>query len=454
MTLPELHPQFPDEIAPDAWANAVNEWLQWLMANSGGGGTVELINRSGETQPAGAVVIFDGANDQSFTVTDRQQDRRAAGILLEETEDEAAGKVLLLGGPTLVRVDGPVKRGEFIGSGTTEGDGTGLGSFLWLAGAVAVAVEDYAGPDPGMVSAVACLRIVQVWEPGIGYVAAGLSSTSVGMLDLDEYNPDTWTQRADMPSPARYGAGGAGIDGVLVVTGGADSWAGSSKYLDVDEYTPGANSWASKTDLPSPARLEHWVTVIAGKLVSGFGVNASSYYADLDEYTHGTDSWASKTDGPTGRAIGDNAPSPVSGKGYFIGGRTSGGAQSLNSEYDLGGDSWTAQTALISPARHNHGGMMLADRIYVAGGSTTGLFDNDELLPPGTWTSKTNTPSPARVESGTAEIGGRGYLMYGAATWGSGDLQDCDEYNPSGDSWTNKTNGPNPVRGWAAGMEV
>jgi hypothetical protein len=36
-----------------------------------------------------------------------------------------------------------------------------------------------------------------------GYIYGGV--TTVAIADCDEYDPDSWTSKTDLPAPARYG---------------------------------------------------------------------------------------------------------------------------------------------------------------------------------------------------------------------------------------------------------
>ena len=59
-------------------------------------------NKSGTSQTAGTVVIWDADNDTAFTTTTNQRDRRVAGVL-SDISNNSAGKVAVAGKRTTVK---------------------------------------------------------------------------------------------------------------------------------------------------------------------------------------------------------------------------------------------------------------------------------------------------------------------------------------------------------------
>jgi len=66
------------------------------------------------------------------------------------------------------------------------------------------------------------------------YVAGGYDGTN-RLQDCDEYDPstNTWTSKADMPTPGRSGPAAAAVSGKVYVVGGYD---GTNNLQDCDEY--------------------------------------------------------------------------------------------------------------------------------------------------------------------------------------------------------------------------
>ena len=81
-----------------------------------------------------------------------------------------------------------------------------------------------------------------------GYVYGG---TDIGnyLQDTDEYTPDVWVSKTDMPLPARYAQGVSTISNSMYNFGGSST---DGPVQDCDEYTP--DVWVSKSDMPAPKR--------------------------------------------------------------------------------------------------------------------------------------------------------------------------------------------------------
>jgi hypothetical protein len=73
-----------------------------------------------------------------------------------------------------------------------------------------------------------------------------------GLRDTDEFNPgsNAWTNKTDIPTPVRINHGAAAIGTKGYIYGGG----GLSNVADTDEYDP--DTWTSKTNLPF-ARTRH-----------------------------------------------------------------------------------------------------------------------------------------------------------------------------------------------------
>ena len=82
-----------------------------------------------------------------------------------------------------------------------------------------------------------------------GYVLGGYDGSD-SLKDTDEYNPDTWTSKTDMPSPERFYVSNNSILNKLYSYFGETNTPAEIK--DCDEYNP--DTWTSKTDGPSPCR--------------------------------------------------------------------------------------------------------------------------------------------------------------------------------------------------------
>jgi N-acetylneuraminic acid mutarotase len=113
------------------------------------------------------------------------------------------------------------------------------------------------------------------------YLAGGVGSGNILSGVLEVYDPATnaWTTKAPMLTP-RDRAGGAAINGLFYVTGGA----GSSDNRTVEVYDPASNSWATKAPLLT-GRSDLAAGVVGGKLYAVGGYNGVTLLGNSEAYT-------------------------------------------------------------------------------------------------------------------------------------------------------------------------
>ena len=213
----------------------------------------------------------------------------------------------------------------------------------------------------------------------IGYIAGGYD-TDV-LQDTDEYAPDTWTNKTDMPTPGRQYLAASTISNKGYIYCGY----GTASLQDTDEYNP--DTWTSKTDAPTPARSRLAASTISDKgyIYCGYG---SAALQDCDEYDPNT--WTSKTNAPT-PARQYLAASTILDKGYIYGGMSN--LQDTD-EYDP--DTWVSKTDMPTPGRAFLAATTINDKGYIFCGDSGGAIQDCDEYDPDTWTSKTDTPTPAR----------------------------------------------------------
>ena len=80
---------------------------------------------------------------------------------------------------------------------------------------------------------------------------------------------DTWTEKADMPTP-RYGLCARAAGGKIYAIGGVDDVP--EIVAVVEEYNPATDTWTQKANTPTPRRFMS-SAVVNGKIyaVGGFG---------------------------------------------------------------------------------------------------------------------------------------------------------------------------------------
>ena len=254
-----------------------------------------------------------------------------------------------------------------------------------------------------------------------GYIYGGYAGGASRLRITDEYVPNAWTNKTDMPLPNREQLAASTIGSSGYAYGGKD---GGSVLQDCDEYTP--DSWANKTDLPTPVRYTFAASTIGSSGYVYGGYSGSATLQDCDEYT--PDTWANKADMPTPARYSFTA-STIGSSGYVYGGY---GTSRLQDCDEYTPDSWANKTSMPAPARFYLASSTIGSSSYVYGGlDSTALQDCDEYTPD-TWTSKTDMPTPARRSLAASTIGSSGYVYGGYTTFA-----DTDEYTP--DTWVNKT---------------
>lgn len=204
-----------------------------------------------------------------------------------------------------------------------------------------------------------------------------------------------------------------------------------SALSDNDRYDVGAGTWSSLTNAVSPTRFFCQSFTITDTAYVCCGQSGGAL-SDNDSYT--VDSWTSKTSCTA--AANYLIPGAVAGNGYTI------HQDGSNFEYSPGGDSWSTQATRTPYAnRSQPTGFTIGDGVYSATGLTAGTSkETDKYEPSGdSWTSKSDHLTAKQQASGMT-IGGKGYVFSGLNTTGdgTGEWDDLDEYDPSGDSWTSK----------------
>ena len=133
-----------------------------------------------------------------------------------------------------------------------------------------------------------------------GYVFGGVQVGSTGLPDCDEFTAasNTWASKADMPTNHSAGrtSSVAGAIGSAAYVAGGNS-ASSFTTPACDEFTPASNTWANKTDVPSPGRARNGGFVISGILY----VCAASDANDCDSFNPSTNTWTAVSDYPSPR---------------------------------------------------------------------------------------------------------------------------------------------------------
>ena len=272
-----------------------------------------------------------------------------------------------------------------------------------------------------------------------GYIYGGWDSSY--LQDCDQYTPDVWVSKSNIPAPARYQLVASTLGSSSYIYGGFDG----VHLQDCDQYTP--DVWASKTNMPLPARRNLAASTIWSSGYIFGGSDGTFVLQDCDQYT--PDTWASKTDMPApGRLY--LAASAIGSSGYIYGGYSTSCLQDCD-QYTP--DVWVSKSNIPAPARYQLVASTIGSSGYIFGGSdgiSVIMQDCDEYTPD-VWVSKTDMPVPGRHHLAASTIGSSGYI-YGGRDLFVVRLQDCDEYTP--DAWASKTDIPAPARCYLAASTI
>ena len=253
---------------------------------------------------------------------------------------------------------------------------------------------------------------------------------------------DSWTQKADMPTP-RGMISTSVVDGVIYTIGG-----GTGPYSDfstVEAYDPKTDTWTTKINMPTPrAGLS---TCAVDGIIYAIGGHWSPGLATVEAYNPVTDNWTSKTPMPTSR--GFLSVSVVDGIIYAIGGceDVTGIGLSNVEAYDPKTDTWT-EKAPMPTARLLLTTCEVDGIIYAIGGASTftpgaSTLKTVEAYDPtaNSWTEKADMPT-LRGGHSISVVDRIIYAIGGVKYGGGPGLSTVEAYDPVTNIWTTKTDMP------------
>jgi RNA polymerase sigma factor (sigma-70 family) len=154
------------------------------------------------------------------------------------------------------------------------------------------------------------------------YVIGGTPDYIIGLSTVEEYDPLTgkWTKRSDMPT-ARAFLSTSIVNGKIYAIGGFLNLVPNAVSTPaVEEYDPVADTWTKKADMPTP-RAALCTCVLDGK-VYAIGGGSPELLGDdrraVEVYDPAIDTWTVKPIAPTIKY--DYAASVVDGRAYTFGG--------------------------------------------------------------------------------------------------------------------------------------
>ncbi|MFC1766226.1 kelch repeat-containing protein, partial [Planctomycetota bacterium] len=275
--------------------------------------------------------------------------------------------------------------------------------------------------------------------------------TAIVLASAGSAKADTWTRKADMPTPRWAHAIAVVNDKIYAIGGIATETArlNGKALAAVEEYDPATDTWTRKADMPAgmaatKAYGDAAPPVVDGKIyLMGGGTTGSAH---VDIYDPVIDTWSRGTNMPTPR---NNAATAIwNDKIYVFGGlRSFSQAQSLNRTevYDPKTDAWT-EAAPMPRGVWGHSANVVDDKIYVIGGGSAEKAEQiHQVYDPQTDTWTNAPPLPMAVRNfGASVLRGRIYVVGGWLNGSSVPYSDTWVYDPILDTWTASAPLPEP----------
>lgn len=213
------------------------------------------------------------------------------------------------------------------------------------------------------------------------YAVGGLNELGP-VRAVEVYNPttDTWTQKAGMPT-SRMGLATCAVNGKIYAIGGCKNFRAWSKTISgnclasVEEYDPITDTWTKKADMPTP-RAALGVGVVGGLIyVLGGTSDGRTACPAVEVYDPATDTWTSKGTMPEPRC--DLRAVIIGQKIYALGGLSGGWPGFVDDSavvftksvalYDPASNTWS-QKPDMNVRRADFAASVVDGRIYVFGG--------------------------------------------------------------------------------------
>ena len=157
------------------------------------------------------------------------------------------------------------------------------------------------------------------------YLGVGHSWKTKKLTTVEMYDPatDTWTQKADMPTPRSFLSTSV-MDGKIYAIGGMSNSNEQWRLETVEVYDPATDTWAKARDI-THARSCTAISVVNGEIYaiggrgwSGVQNEPDPYLSSVEVFNLKTNQWQEITEMPTPRT--SHTASIVDGKVYVLGG--------------------------------------------------------------------------------------------------------------------------------------
>lgn len=413
-------------------------------AQSGGGGTADMVNKSGATVTAGSVVIFDAGNDSGFTTTTVLQDRRVVGVLAEDISNNSTGKVAVGARTATVKVTGNVSRGMWLIASATAGYAQ-AGGYTKPLGSLGIALTQYTGGATGTVLALIVVDHYLGASASKGYSIGGVNNTPAAVTTAQVLTMASET--VAIVAGAALGGARAGITEMGttdkgIMQGGTNTSSATGGQVTAYKvvYSTDVTSAISSANLPAARTAGGTVSAplagyYAGGIDTGFAVQAAAYKTPWSTETAAAQASANLSGNRC--YVGHNTYSTTNG--YMATGLNttvywSGGTVTTTDRLVISTETTGALgSAAVSAARISPAGTMNTTQVYWSGGITTTptLSTTTDKMPFSTETTAAvggaALSAARRYPSGNS--GTSGYVLGGSTTT-AGNLYDIPPSTP------------------------
>ena len=211
-------------------------------------------------------------------------------------------------------------------------------------------------------------------------VPRGFGHESEELPTVEMYDPatDTWTQKADMPTPRKTKT--CVVDGKIYAIGGWSTANEQSQLETVEVYDPPTDTWA-KAQSMNHARCSAAISVVNGEIYAVGGIGwppnrdqsgryfSSLYLSSVEVFNPKMNQWQERTEMSVPKAA--HSTSVIDDKIYVIGGYFQ-EERKLNrlstiEVYDPATDRWTQESDMLI-GKSGHATEVIDRQIYIFGG--------------------------------------------------------------------------------------
>ncbi len=184
---------------------------------------------------------------------------------------------------------------------------------------------------------------------------------------MDIRTPRNWKVHAALPTGRLHPAVGVVKNRAYVIGGGGpDHFNGGVTTNEM--YDPDADTWTKKADMPTPRGWCGWA-VVNDIIYVGGGYKDGAAVAQMEGYDPATDKWTQLAPLPV--ASGANWALPWNGKAYFFGGTT--GQTHI---YNPANNTWSQGAATPGGGGEDHSLAEVDGKLYIIGGA----YNPDRVL--------------------------------------------------------------------------